>query len=91
MTQGDLVPAGLQADQVQAGTTGYLEQFARDPALRLPPRTCPMAQARQVANAPSAPVPEFDISVSPISTSADQRAGDLLRKDARNLIAGVPH
>jgi hydroxymethylbilane synthase len=73
----DLVPApGAVAVPTVAA---YLGRVVGDRRLRLGSRTSPMAmaQARNVVRALSALVPGLDVSISGISTSADQWQGDL--------------
>lgn len=62
-----------------AVATSYLGQLVADRAIRLGSRTSPMAmaQARQVAALLGALVPGLEVSITGITTSADQWAGDL--------------
>jgi hydroxymethylbilane synthase len=59
--------------------SSYLGQLVADRAIRLGARTSPMAmaQARQVAALLDALVPGIEVTITGITTSADQWAGDL--------------
>jgi hydroxymethylbilane synthase len=74
----DLVPvSGGQADQsLAAVAASYLDRLVGGRGLRLGSRTSPMAmaQARQVAGLLNSLVPGVDVTISGISTTADQWA-----------------
>jgi hydroxymethylbilane synthase len=78
----DLVPAasGGQIDQTPASVAAaYLSRLVTGRKLRLGARTSPMAvaQAEHVAGLLSSVVPGLDVTISGITTTADQWAGDL--------------
>jgi hydroxymethylbilane synthase len=80
-TGAELVPAaGGQADQTPARVAAaYLGKLVSGRKLRIGARTSPMAvaQAEHVAGLLGSVVPGLDVTISGITTTADQWAGDL--------------
>lgn len=76
----ELVPASDSGPgTITSAASNYLSESIGGRGLRLGSRTSPMAmaQARHVAALLTAIVPGIDVGISPITTSADQWAGDL--------------